>query len=214
MLEIYSFNLYTKKCMRKFLYSLCLVCMCSMGINAQVTIGSLEAPEKGAVLDLKNSTMGFLPPRVPLVKPSLATPLPAHVEGMVVYNTTNSQPDTLRAGLYYNTGAKWVRLSTAPPFFDGWFYMPSIVFDTSTKKTGETKDLYKEYVKQFGTPKAKNGNAKDFVLPKATDLNYYILDYDTSVFGGVSVDNSGIITYDIIGTATDETFINIVFVEK
>ena len=200
--------------MRKIIYSLLIAIACSIGMNAQVTIGSLEAPEKGAVLDLKSSTMGFLPPRVPLVKPSLATPLPAHVEGMVVYNTTNSQSNALRAGLYYNTGTKWVRLSAASQFLEGWFYMPSIVFDASEQKTGLTKDLYQEYVNQFSIPKAKNGNAPDFVLPKATDLNYYILDYDTSVFGDVSVSDIGVMTYDIVGTATDETFINIVFVEK
>ena len=200
--------------MQKFIYSLLIAIACSIGMNAQVTIGSLEAPEEGAVLDLKSNTMGFLPPRVPLVKLSLASPLPAHVEGMIVYNTTINKSDTLQTGLYYNTGTKWVRLSVASQFLEGWFYMPSIVFDASVQKTGLTKDLYQEYAKQFGTPQAKNPSAPDFVLPKATDLNYYILDYDTSVFGNVSVDNAGIMTYNIIGTATDETFINIVFVEK
>jgi hypothetical protein len=190
------------------------MCVYSIGANSQVTIGSLDEPERGAILDLKSSTMGFLPPRVPLEKINLPNPLPTHVEGMVVYNLTVNKSETLKNGLYYNTGAKWVRLSTPPPFLEGWFYMPSVVFDTSVNKTGATKDLYQEYINQFDSPKVKNLNAPAFSLPNATDLDYYILDYDISVFNNVSVNDTGLMTYDIIGTATDETFINIVFVEK
>jgi len=185
-------------------------------LKAQVTIGKNQAPNSDAVLELvtTDNNKGFLPPRIALVSPSNPAPLSAHVEGMVVYNTTDNPADTLRAGLYYNTGDQWIRLTALPPTLDGWFYMPSIVFDTSTTGEGLTKDLYQEYANQFENPKATNPGAADFVLPKATDLNYYILDYDPAVFANVSVDKNGVMTYDIVGSATDESYINIVFAVK
>jgi len=185
-------------------------------LNAQVTIGSNQLPDSDAVLDLVTlaNNKGFLPPRIPLVAPHDPKPLSAHVPGMVVYNTTNSPTDTLWTGLYYNTGIEWVRLTANPPFFDGWFYMPSIVFDTSIQGDGQEKDLYQEYVNQFGSPKATNAGAADFILPKATDLNYYVLDYDPAVFAHIEIDENGMMTYDIIGPATDSTYINIVFARK
>jgi hypothetical protein len=96
-----------------------------------------------------------------------------------------------------------------------WFYMPSIVFDVDSLVTGVTRDLYQEYSKQFNTPKAvSNGAPVIKIIPNRTDLYYYILDYDTTVFANVSVDDQGLMTYDIIGEATDATFINIVFMRK
>jgi len=185
-------------------------------LKAQVTIGKDQAPNPDAVLELAtpNNNKGFLPPKVALKSPSNPAPLSEHVEGMVVYNTNENLTDTLRVGLYYNTGTQWIRLTALPSTQDGWFYMPSIVFDTSTPGTGLTRDLYQEYVNQFGTPKATNPGAANFILPKATDLNYYILDYDPAVFANVSVDENGMMTYDIVGSATDASYINIVFAIK
>jgi len=190
--------------------------MCITTLKAQVTIGKNQAPNPDAVLELvtPNNNKGFLPPKIALVALSDPAPLSEHVQGMVVFNTTDSPTDTLQTGLYYNTGNQWLRLTALPPYLDGWFYMPSIVFDTSTPGTGLTRDLYQEYVNQFGSPKATNPGAANFILSKATDLNYYILDYDPAVFANVSVDENGLMTYDIIGTATDASFINIVFAKK
>jgi len=183
-------------------------------LKAQVTIGKDQLPNPDAVLELAtpNNNKGFLPPKVALVSPSSPAPLSTNVEGMVVYNTTPT--DSLRAGLYYNTGSQWIRLTALPPTLAGWFYMPSIVFDTSTIGPGQSRDLYQEFVNQFGTPKATNPGAANFILPKATDLNYYILDYDPAVFANVLVDENGMMTYDIVGSATDESYINIVFAIK
>jgi len=197
-----------------FLLAGILALMCITTLKAQVTIGKNQAPNPDAVLELvtPNNNKGFLPPKIALVAPSDPAPLSAPVEGMVVYNTNPT--DSLRVGLYCNTGAKWIRLTTLPPTLDGWFYMPSIVFDTSTTGEGLTKDLYQEYANQFGSPKATNPEAAEFILPKATDLNYYILDYDPAVFANVSVDENGVMTYDIVGSATEESYINIVFAIK
>ena len=198
--------------MKKILYFLFFVSAFTINTRAQVAIGSQEAPQRGAVLELKSDTLGFLPPRVALSGLSKPNPLPLHVKGMVVFNTINNLSDTLQIGLYYNTGTRWIRLSTAP----GWFYMPSVVFDTSTPGTNLTMDLYEAYKKQLTGPQAKNPDAPNFIsyLPKATDLNYYISDYDNQVFEIKSISNTGVLTYSIKKAATDATFINIVFVEK
>lgn len=82
-------------------------------VNAQVTIGSDDEPDSGALLDLKEntngrSTKGLLLPRVKLINLTNPSPLLQHVEGIMVYNleTTNQ----LSPGLYKNDGAKWVRM--------------------------------------------------------------------------------------------------------
>ncbi|UGU16846.1 hypothetical protein LS482_02995 [Sinomicrobium kalidii] len=96
-----------------------------------------------------------------------------------------------------------------------FFYMPSIVFDTSVTGTGLTRDLYQEYADQFGTPMVSSAGAAGAIptLP-ATELEYHITYYDTTVFANVSVDANGILTYDVIGDATPASFMNIVFVVK
>jgi len=214
--------------MKKNLLFLLFVSIFAISANAQVTIGSQDAPTAGAILELKSTELGFLPPRVPLTKLSQAAPLPAHVEGMVVYNTTVSLPDTLQVGLYYNNGHRWVRLSTTSSFTENWFYMPSIVFDTSTQTPADqtlTMDLYAKFKEQLndvtntntGTNLVKNSSAPTKVLstiPAATDLNYYITAYDPAVFQIISISDSGVLTYRVLATATDETILNIVFVEK
>jgi len=202
--------------MKKILYLLIIiVSFCTINAHAQVTIGSLDDPQEGAVLELKSDTLGFLPPRVALSQLSLPDPLSVHVQGMVVFNTTDNAADTLQAGLYYNSGSQWVRLSTVPFSMQSWFYMPSVLFDTSLTGTGLTKDLYEEYKDQFTSPKATSDGAPSlFTLPQATDLYYYILDYDDAVFDHVSVNDSGLMTYDVISSATEATFLNIVFVTK
>lgn len=208
--------------MKKFLYSLFFVFTLLLGVksaHAQVTIGSSDAPEPGAVLELKSSNLGFLPSRVALSRQSSPDPLPAHIKGMVVFNTTDSPVDTLRTGLYYNTGAQWICLATVPYSMENWFYMPSIVFDVSQTGTGFEKNLYQEYKDQLNSSSgiAKSVGAPDTalsVIPAATDLYYYVIAYDDTVFNNISIDANGMMTYDIIGAATDATLINIVFVEK
>lgn len=201
--------------MKRVLVLLFFVFTFTMGAIAQVTIGSQDAPEEGAILELRSDTLGFLPPRVALSKLSLPDPLSAHIQGMVVFNTYENLSDTLQTGLYYNTGIQWVRLSANPYFIDGWFFMPSVVFNTTEKGTF-SMDLYEKYKNQFENPKVKNQNAPNSVSPvaKATDLNYYVLDYDDQVFTINSISNDGVMNYTIEETATDATFINIVFVEK
>ncbi|WP_090606550.1 hypothetical protein [Parapedobacter koreensis] len=107
--------------------------------------------------------------------------------------------------------------------FVRFFYMPSVVFDTSTPNpTGppRTRNLYQEYIDQFtgdGDPDmVKNPSAPDEIpfLPQATDLHYYITYYDKDVFGSLSIDDNGVLSYRVIGPGTPMSFMNIVFVIK
>lgn len=190
-----------------------------ISLKSQVSIGvDAVSPHEDAILDLQSQDKGFLLPRVKLVSSNQSTPLKNHVEGMIVYNTTvsGSGASYVSPGFYYNDGKAWVRL---PLGYTNWFYMPSIPFATSEDATTQTKNLYEEYKKQFGGTSAtfvKSTSAPKMIpyLPAATDLYYYITDYDPEVFSNISIDDNGIMTYDVKAAATDYTFINIVFVLK
>jgi hypothetical protein len=100
--------------------------------------------------------------------------------------------------------------------YTNWFYMPSVSFDTSITATNQSKNLYSLYYNQFQTPLVKSTGAPASVpyIPAPADLYYYITDYDTNVFSNVSIDANGVMSYDVNATATDCSFINIVFVLK
>ena len=215
--------------MKKIYLFLLFVSVFAINANAQVTIGSSDVPERGTVLELKSDTLGFLPTRVALVSlsnPDL-NPIKVNVDGMVVYNLTTDLGEGLQPGLYCNDGTRWMRLSTSS-FKENWFYMPSIVVEiipTPENEADLTIDLYGEFLKQLGDDQntkvvASTGtpNAPPKVLstvPAATDLYYYITDYDDNVFDIKSISDGGLMTYRIKDEpATDATFLNIVFVEK
>ena len=88
----------------------------ALPVKAQVTIGSEQAPEKNALLDLRENTTdslsskGLLLPRVELSSTTASTPLDAHVKGMFVYNTATAGSGTtaVAPGVYYNDGTQWV----------------------------------------------------------------------------------------------------------
>ncbi|MCC8147274.1 MAG: hypothetical protein LIO93_12755 [Bacteroidales bacterium] len=61
------------------------------GLQAQVTIGSLDSPHESAVLDLQSSDKGFLGPRVSLTGRYDNTTIPDATPGLMVLNI--SQPD-------------------------------------------------------------------------------------------------------------------------
>ena len=71
---------------------------------AQTGIGTTN-PDASAQLDVSSTTKGFLPPRVALTGSTSASPLAAHVAGMVVFNTATAGDVT--PGLYVNNGTIW-----------------------------------------------------------------------------------------------------------
>lgn len=111
---------------------------------------------------------------------------------------------------------KWIKLipSNTPPSF---FYMPSLVLPTSeldsriinTNNTNYTYNsstkifavnLYAIFSNQFSTPIAKsNTDAKltSFVLPTATQYDYFVTYADTAVFEQITLDANGILTYKV-----------------
>ncbi|MDM1454724.1 hypothetical protein [Myroides odoratimimus] len=131
----------------------------------------------------------------------------------------------------------WKNQNKVAPQF---FYMPAVIFDTKSKGTKLSRDLYKEYVDQFTGGKAGVGNAEypiahgaggytmpytggivgstdapaDIAVFDRGELHYYVTYYDTKVFANLSIDKDGKLTYDIIGNATPASYMNIVFVIK
>ncbi|MGQ8870611.1 hypothetical protein ACUTSE_18070, partial [Myroides sp. TSA_177.3] len=119
-----------------------------------------------------------------------------------------------------------------------FFYMPSVIFATSTLATGLKRDLYQDYVNQFtggaanatyfishgatggsmpysgGLIKNPGAASPDIVIYNKNQIDYYITYYDTSVLANLKVNNNGVLTYDIIGNATATSYMNIVFVIK
>lgn len=107
----------------------------SQNILSQVTIGLGEAPERVALLQLKDQSSdssyvtatkgGLLLPRVRLLNINTLEPFmsPSDTEydkekklsmGLVVYNINESLDDNLHTGVYYWSGEKW-ELSTTNP---------------------------------------------------------------------------------------------------
>lgn len=186
-------------------------------VHAQVAIGVKE-PNKDAVLELYSESKGFLLPRIPLVAIDLPDPLNSHVAGMTVYNTaiSGSAENYVSPGFYYNTGDRWERLQLG---YNNWFYMPSVVFETGTTLTAQSKDLYSLYKGQFdgyGDNFYRSEGAPTMVphIPEAEELYYYVTDLDPDVFSNIKIDAKGVMTYDVTAAATDQTYINIVFVLK
>lgn len=208
-------------------------------MSAQVKIGGTDGtPDVNAMLEIEANDKGVLLPRVALTSLTDDAPLTEHVQGMIVYNTTVDTTENLDLGLYQNDGTQWRRLVTTGDEELGgvkFFYMPSIVINTSSNGTGLKRNLHAEYIAQFtnkeflpdeitggtvGTEEnpnfIKSNGAPDAIpnIPAATDLWYYITDYDDTALDNLSIDENGILTYDVIGTGTDYSFVNIVFVVK
>jgi hypothetical protein len=76
-------------------------------MNAQVLIGGdgTGNPDPAAVLELRSSDHGFLPPRVALISTNDPAPLTAFIKGMTVYNTASTGDVT--EGTYYCNGYRW-----------------------------------------------------------------------------------------------------------
>jgi hypothetical protein len=67
------------------------------------------------MLDVKSSTLGFLPPRVALVTLDPSTPVAVPVAiGLLVYNTATAgiSPNNVVPGYYCWCGAQWMPVSS------------------------------------------------------------------------------------------------------
>lgn len=130
--------------------------------------------------------------------------------------TTSPKTSNIRTpGFYYydNTISKWVgafRNNNFPKFF----YMPSVLVNTSTLGT-KTMDLYNLYYTQFNTPPVKStGSTGSIPTLLKNELEYYVTYYDTALMNTVTINADGLMSYNVIGNASDASFMNIVFVVK
>jgi len=213
--------------MKKVILSLCFLALMSlmtMNVSAQVTIGADLPPSENALLDLKQqsdstATKGLSLPRVSLQSTTLAAPMSKHERGLVVYNINTAA--TVTPGFYYNDGTKWVKMTT----IGNWFYMPSVAISTATITPAGpdlTIDLYAAWTQQFdgvSTPTTfkKNPSAPTAVVPffpARNELNYYVTYFDNTALDITSISDSGVMSYRVIGNATDASYVNIVFVLK
>lgn len=88
-------------------------------ITAQVSINTDgTTPDASAILDLKSTDKGFLPPRM---THDQINAISSPVAGLQIYNTTTNRPN------YYN-GSAWVNFDNTPPLFIGVFYEGGVIF--------------------------------------------------------------------------------------
>lgn len=92
-----------------------------------VGIGTGNAADTNAALEVRSANKGVLIPRLTLSSRTNASPLAAHVAGMLVYNTATAgtSPNNVYPGFYYNTGSLWMRVqgetgSAADSTNDSW----------------------------------------------------------------------------------------------
>ena len=90
-----------------FLGLLALMMISLAGFSQNVGINATgAAPNAAAGLDVDFSNLGVLIPRIALTGTANFAPLPAHVAGMIVYNTATA--GDVVPGFYYDNGTKWV----------------------------------------------------------------------------------------------------------
>ncbi|MCE7039144.1 hypothetical protein [Dyadobacter sp. CY312] len=100
------------------------------------TVVSPALPNVNAVLELESTNKGLLLPRVTLEQTSAASPLNAHVAGMVVYNTATA--GDVVPGYYYNDGSQWVKASGSA----GTSSEPWNVQGSSTPASANSENIY------------------------------------------------------------------------
>jgi len=218
--------------MKKIYITLCL--MLASYAQAQVGFGT-ATPNQSAEIEIQSTNKGMLVPRIGLTSGTqkLQTNID-NANSLLIYNNGTVLP----TGFYYwkanvvsgTDNGTWVAVGSEVSSMPKFFYMPSIVINTGTNGTGLTRDLYKEYYGQFtgqiydavnsqfipNPDFIKSDNAPALIpnIPSATGLYYYITDYDKTALDNLSIDANGVLTYDVIGSGTDYSFVNIVFVVK
>jgi hypothetical protein len=97
----------TTRLSRHFFILLVLMLSSLAGFSQNVGINSTgAAPNASAGLDVDFPNKGVLIPRIALTGTVSFAPLPAHVAGMIVYNTATA--GDVVPGFYYDDGTKWI----------------------------------------------------------------------------------------------------------
>lgn len=195
---------------KKLFCAIAILICCVQNFSAQVGINT-STPHTSAALDIQspNNNQGVLLPRMTTSQKNAIT---SPASGLLVYDT-NLKCISQNAGT--SAAPVWVCLRTLELHTKS-FYMPSIAVDASVTATNKTLNLYDEYKKQFSAPAAKSDTAPTSLpyFQSASDLYYYVTDYDKDVLKITKISDTGVVTYDVIKAATYNSFMNVVFVVK
>lgn len=172
---------------------------------SQVGINT-ENPAPSSLLDVVSNEKGVLIPRLTsLERDGIDKPS----NGLLIYDKENQ---CLSQNIGNEITPEWVCLGITTRFF----YMPSMVIDTSNVGTIKEIDLFSIYKNQFENPMAKSENAKSSIpyFSNAQKLYYYITYYDNSVIDQITINENGLMKYLVKGTPSEVSFMNVVFVVK
>ena len=75
-----------------------------------------SSADASAILDVKSTNKGFLPPRIALTGTTDASTISSPVAGLLIYNTSNTNDVT--PGYYYYGGSSWVKIDAGLWSFD------------------------------------------------------------------------------------------------
>jgi len=169
----------------KGLYSLYLLVAISLsGFSQGVVINTTgNPPNASAGLDVDFPDKGLLIPRVALTATNNASPLAAHISGMMVYNTATTGDVT--PGFYYDNGTKWIPSIPAGNsagdmlFWNGsaWILIPAGVIGQLLQSNGT------------GMPSWVTGGSSPFPMATLTTTA-------ASAITGISATSGGNITSD------------------
>lgn len=98
------------------MFTVLFLAVLSFPLHAQVAINTDGSTyDVSAMLDVKSSNKGFLPPRVALTAVNVATPVTSPAVGLMVYNTATAgtAPHNVFPGYYCWSGSKWMPVN--PP---------------------------------------------------------------------------------------------------
>lgn len=178
----------------------------------QVTIGSLNAPEKANLLQIENSgglglsrvkleSLKTLEPFIPIAEQTNA--IKKNHTGLTVYNLATT--GGFKQGIYTWDGEQWTKAKDGGG--NGWFYMPA--FNLPLKEEGRvyTYDLYGEYENQFDT--------KMGIAYRRDQLDYAVVKYDKDIIEVAGIDNNGVMTYTVKDNdPASISFITVIFILK
>ena len=102
--------------MKKITFFFFLFLLPGISVFAQLGVNTDNTPpDASAMLDVKSTSKGFLPPRVALTDVNSALPVTAPVAGLFVYNTATAGmvPNNVTPGYYCWNGTRW--MPVAPP---------------------------------------------------------------------------------------------------
>ena len=137
----------------KPLVILMFLLLLSGGLRAQVGISADGSdPDNSAMLDVKSTNKGFLPPRVTLTATSDAATILSPAAGLLVYNTATT--GDVSPGYYYFDGTAWVRIGTAGQASQWTSGGSSVYYNSGNVGIGSTAPISKLQV--YGTETGAN----------------------------------------------------------